>query len=420
MLPPERGPKLGPLMPDPKPIPLFTPARQSEHRKVLIQEAFNRVLDHGRFILGNEVEEFEKDFADYIGVAHCVGVTSGTDALLAILMALEIGLGDEVIVPSFTFFASAGSVARVGAKPVFADVSDCCFNLRSNPEYLESLVTPKTKAIMPVHLFGQAVDMEPILEFAEAHKLKVIEDVAQATGASWRHRRLGGLGVAGAFSFFPSKNLGALGDAGAIVTRDAELAQKLRYLRNHGQSSGYYHEHIGGNFRISALQSAFLKIKLADLDMELRRREGLAFRYNGLFKEMGLAADEPECNCKTGEVPEYTSGCLRLPMVCEKDDDPKDGVIPHAWNYYTVRVLGDSKLNRDQLREALNDEKIGSAVYYPLPLHLQPCFANLGYKEGDLPMSERLCKEVIALPLFPDMTDEELYRVVKVVSNLLS
>jgi dTDP-4-amino-4,6-dideoxygalactose transaminase len=339
-----------------------------------IRHAIDEVLDSQQLILGPHVEKFEKSLADYCQTKHAIGVSSGTDALLCALMAIGIEPGDEVICPSFTFFATAGSIARLGAKPVFVDIDPGTFNI--DPNRIEAKITSKTKAIMPVHLFGQVARMEPINAIAEKHGLKVIEDAAQAIGAKRHDKPACAWGFAGCLSFYPTKNLGAVGDAGAICTNDDALADRCRKLRVHGSGHTYYHEMIGGMFRIAAIQAAVLSVKLKHLNTwhEARRRN--AAIYDKAFK-----------------------GSPVIPPLIE------DGNWS-IYNQYVIRVT-----NRDKVKSTLADKGIGSAIYYPLPLHLQPCFAYLGYKKGDLPLTEKACTEVLALPIYPELEEPQLHYV---------
>jgi dTDP-4-amino-4,6-dideoxygalactose transaminase len=342
-----------------------------------ISKAIDAVCDSQALILGPYVERFEEHLAEYCGTRHAIGVSSGTDALLCSLMALGIGPGDEVICPSFTFFATAGSVARLGAKPVFAEIDARTFNL--DPERIEERITPRTKAIIPVHLFGQTARMDDINEVAEKHGLRVIEDAAQAIGAKRHGKSAGAMGFAGCLSFYPTKNLGAFGDAGAICTNDDAFAEVCRKLRVHGSGHTYYHDYIGGMFRLAARQAAVLDVKLKYLnDWHEGRRQNAAI-YNRLF------------------------------------DDGEKVVAPYiepgnwsVYNQYVVRVP-----DRDRVKQRLADRGVTTGVYYPLPLHLQKCFDYLGHKEGDLPVTEQACREVLALPIYPELPEEHVRYVAK-------
>lgn len=378
-------------------VPLLDVRRQNLPLEAELAGAFQRVLKSGQFILGREVEDFETAAAAVAGVKFAIGVSSGTDAILVALMALGIGPGDEVICPSFTFFATAGCIARVGARPVFADSCPECFNV--NPASIEPLVTDRTKAIIPVHLFGQAADLKPIMEFARARGLAVIEDAAQAFGAEYRGKPVGSFGDFGTISFFPSKNLGALGDAGLVVTNDPELAEKARLLRNHGAEQRYFHRMVGGNFRLDALQAALLSVKLPYLAeyTALRQRHAAAYNH-ALAQGTGRGAVE-----------------LVLP-VNHPDRD-------HIANQYTLRVRrtkewrGDAN-PRDVLRSFLEERGIASAIYYPLPLHKQECFRSFGPYRA-LPVAEALAEEVISLPVFPELAPAEHAAVSTAIQDFL-
>jgi dTDP-4-amino-4,6-dideoxygalactose transaminase len=342
-----------------------------------ISKAIDAVCDSQALILGPYVERFEDHLAEYCGTKHVIGVSSGTDALLCSLMALGVGPGDEVICPSFTFFATAGSVARLGATPVFAEIDARTFNL--DPERLEERVTPRTKAIIPVHLFGQTARMDDIDEVAEKHGLKVVEDAAQAIGAKRHGKSAGAMGFAGCLSFYPTKNLGAFGDAGAICTNDDAFADVCRKLRVHGSGHTYYHDHIGGMFRLAALQAAVLDVKLKYLNAWHEGRRENAAIYNRAFDDEDKVA---------------------APYI-----EPGNWSV---YNQYVVRVP-----DRDRVKKRLADRGITTGVYYPLPLHLQKCFAYLGYKEGDLPVTEQACREVLALPIYPELPEEHVRYVAK-------
>jgi len=364
------------------PVPLLDLTRQYPALRDEIRAAMDRVCDSQRFILGPEVEAFEREAADALEVEHAVGVTSGTDALLVALMALQVGPGDEVILPSFTFFATAGVVARLGATPVFVDVDpvDYCID----PFQVRQKVGRRTRAVIPVHLFGQCADLEAVLE--AAGEVAVVEDCAQSWGATYNGRQCGGFDLMGAFSFFPSKNLGGFGDGGLVTTRDPELARKLAQLRMHGQTGAYEHLWVGGNFRLDALQAAVLRVKLPHVAGWVRGRRANAARYSKLFTEAGLA------------------DLVALPAE-------REGRL-HTYNQYVVRVP-----RRDELKAFLSQRGIGCAVYYPMPLHLQPCFSYLGLRRGDLPVSEQASREVLALPVFPELTEAEQREVVAVIAE---
>lgn len=365
-------------------------------------DAITRVAQSGQFILGREVREFEEAIAAYCNIPCAVGVSSGTDALLAALMALNLKPGDRVITSSFSFFATAGVIARLGAQPVFVDIQSDTFNL--DPDFLvqawEALrpeERDRVRAIIPVHLFGQCAEMAPILEFAGKHRLAVIEDAAQALGAeclglgAGTTKKAGTMGLMGSFSFFPSKNLGGFGDGGMVITSDAALAERLRVLRVHGARPKYYHEVIGGNFRLDTVQAAVLLVKLQHLDRWHQERRANAVRYKGLFEAR--------------ELKEF----MTLPASIHEDQHLK---FPHIYNQYVIRAR-----QRDALREHLMVRGVGTAVYYPVPLHRQPCFAYLGYREGTLPESERAAQEVLALPIYPGLTPAQQEYVVDSVEQ---
>ncbi len=351
-----------------------------------LKSAIFQVLESNRFIGGPEVENFEWEMAAYCGTRYAVGVSSGTDALIVSLMALGIGQGDEVIVPSFTFFSTAGSVQRLGARPVFCDVDPGTFNL--DPTRLEPLITERTKGLIPVHLFGQCADMDVILEICSKRGVRVVEDAAQAIGAEYHGKMAGTFGDVGCFSFFPSKNLGGIGDAGMVVTNSSELADKIRMLRDHGASQRYYHALVGGNFRLDALQAAALRIKLSMLEQWHEQRISNARAYRDAFSDL------------------EEKGLLGLPYEAPGRR--------HVFNQYVVRVA-----NRDALQEYLASRGVGTAIYYPIPLHLQRCFEDYGYKNGSLPESEKASREVLALPIFPGLSPAQRNKVIRCVREFL-
>ncbi len=373
-----------------------------------LREAFLRVLRSGHFILGPEVEKFERALAEFTGAKYALGVSSGTDAILLALMALDIGPGDEVLCPSFTFFATAGCVSRVGAKPVFVDSCPVCFNLDLRDATRR--ITPRTKAILPVHLFGQSADMDGVRDLASKHGLRVIEDAAQAMGATYQGKQVGTIGDFGTISFFPSKNLGALGDAGALLTNDETLFAKAKILRLHGMDPKYYHQVIGGNFRLDALQAALLAVKLPHFNGYTEgRRRNAALYTERLSKLLGVKiAQTSNCGC-TQDANAKEDARLILPVAC-----PNNG---HIWNQYTLRVIGTGR--RDALRAHLTARGIGAEIYYPLPLHEQACFADLGYKPDDFPWAHRLASEVISLPIYPEIPAEQIEQVCAVIAEFL-
>ncbi|MBV7338393.1 DegT/DnrJ/EryC1/StrS family aminotransferase [Chloroflexi bacterium TSY] len=344
-----------------------------------VQEAMNRVVDSQYFILGPEVEALEKEVADYSSCQYGIGVSSGTDALIVALMAIDIQPDDEVITTPFSFFATAGSIARLGAKPVFVDIDPVTFNIV--PDAIEAAITERTRAIIPVHLFGQMAEMNPIMEIAKRHNLIVIEDAAQSIGAEYYGRRAGSIGHMGCFSFFPSKNLGAFGDGGMIVTNDAAFAERLDMLRKHGSHPKYYHKYVGGNFRLDALQAAVLRVKLPLLDSWSERRQRNAERYGQLFEDTSLTEVE-------------------LPVK-----------VPNRRHIYNQFVIRGPR--RNELMAHLKANNIGCEIYYPVSLHQQECFAYLGYQADDFPASERAADETLALPVYPEMTEEMQHAVVQ-------
>ena len=368
-------------------VPLLDLRAQYAPLKAEILKAVEEICDSQRFILGPAVESFEKDLAAYCRSEGAVGVTSGSDALIIALMAEGIGAGDEVITTPFTFFATVGAIVRVGATPVFADIDPVTFNI--DPAEIEKKITPRTKAIIPVHLFGQCADMDPIMAIAKEHNLFVIEDACQAIGAEYKGRRAGSIGRYGAFSFFPSKNLGCFGDGGAVTCDSKELEALLKIYRNHGQSKTYIHEYVGGNFRIDALQARILEIKLKHLDSWSVARQANAEHYAQLFADAGLGDK------------------IVLPQKASYD-------VRHIYNQYCIRVK-DGK--RDALKQFLLDNGVGCAVYYPLSLHLQDCFKELGGKPGDHPVSEKASEEIMALPVFGELEAAQLEYVVATIAK---
>lgn len=357
-------------------IPLVDLAAQHAPLRDELRAAFERVLDESAYILGEEVAAFEQEMAAALGVPHVIGVSSGSDALLVSLMALGVGPGDEVITSPFTFFATVGAIVRVGATPVFVDIEPDTFLLDATQ--VEQAITKRTRAIMPVHLFGQACDLAQLRTLCATHGLHLVEDAAQAIGASRDGMPVGQAGDYGCFSLFPAKNLGAFGDAGFVSTTSAELAERARTLRAHGGQRKYHHERVGGNFRLDALQAALLRVKLPLLQGITSGRRGNAARYDTLFTGLDPAR--------------VTTPVSRGPG--------------HVYNQYTLRVAG-----RDGLRAHLQAQGIGCAVYYPDPLHLQPCFAHLGQHAGDFPVAEQACQEVLSIPVYPELPAADLERV---------
>jgi dTDP-4-amino-4,6-dideoxygalactose transaminase len=361
-------------------VPLLDVNAQNLPLEAELKQVFENVLRSGRFILGEEVEAFEKECAAALGAKHAISISSGTDALIIALMALDIGPGDEVLCPSFTFFATAGSVFRTGATPVFCDVRTDCFGI--DVESMKAKLTSKTKAVIPVHLYGQSADMDAITSFAKEHGLKVIEDVAQSFGATYRGRGCGTIGEIGSYSFFPSKNLGGFGDGGLVTTESFELFEKMLRLRNHGMHPRYYHSMVGGNFRMDALQCALLRVKLHRIGDYAAGRTRNANYYS---RRLSAVAN----------------GSLILP--CDRDH------AGHVWNQYTLRVPG----RRDELKAHLTEKGIGCEIYYPVPMHRQECFATLPeHSLSNCTVSDQLAAEVISIPIYPELTEAQLDEVV--------
>ncbi len=366
-----------------EPVPQLDLSAQYAAIGAEIRMAVERVMASQQFVLGREGAALEDEIAKLCGVTHGVGVASGTDALILALRACGVQAGDEVLVPPFTFVATGSAVSALGAKPIFADIRPDIYNIDSAE--FERRVTPRTRAIVVVHLYGLAADMDPILAFAKARKLPVIEDNAQAIGASYKGRRTGSLGDAACVSFYPTKNLGAYGDAGMVVTNSAKLAERIRTLRNHGQSEKYRSTEPGWNSRLDEIQAAILRVKLRHLSNWQRARQAHAAEYNRLFSQI------------PGVMP---------PLAPEGFD--------HVYHQYTIRVE-----RRDALQKFLSERKIGSTVYYPYPLHLQPLYASLGHKAGDFPHAERAAQEVLSLPMYPELRKEQIARVVEAVGEFL-
>jgi len=369
-------------------VPLLDLKAHHEPLHKEVMAALEQTFRSQTFILGPEVSKLEERVASYCQTSHGIGVSSGTDALLIALMAIGIGPGDEVVTTPFSFFATAGAIVRLGAKPVFVDINPKTYNI--DPSKIANAITKKSKAIIPVHLYGQCADMAPILDLAKWHNLKVIEDAAQAIGAEYRDgRRAGGMGTVGCLSFFPSKNLGALGDGGMVVTKDQELAERIKVLRVHGGKPKYYHKLIGGNFRLDTIQAAVLNVKLNYLDEWTKRRQENARRYEALFQQSGLVQ----------------KGNVQLPDPVYRDSGSKHY---HIYNQFVLRVE-----KRDDLMGSLKQKGIGTEIYYPVPFHLQECFRYLGHKEGDFPESERAANETIAIPIYTELTAGQQSEVVE-------
>jgi dTDP-4-amino-4,6-dideoxygalactose transaminase len=365
-------------------VPLLDIGAQHAPIRDALVAALARVVDSNRFIMGAEVEAFERDLADRLGVVDAIGVSSGTDALLVALMALGVGRGDEVITSTYSFFASAGSIARLGATPILVDVQPDTFNI--DPDAVAAAVTSRTRAIIPVHLFGQPADLHPIINTAVKAGVPVIEDAAQAIGAVYDGHVVGSLGALGCFSFFPSKNLGALGDAGLVTAMSADLAQMIRSLRNHGMEPKYVHRLVGGNFRLDAMQAAVLRVKLPYLERWTEARRRNAARYRALFDSAGLTPR------------------VRLPAEAANRT--------HIYNQFVIRVD-----DRDLLRKHLDARGIGTEIYYPVPFHLQECFASLGYRPGAFPNAEAAARESLALPIYGELTEPQQAAVVDAIAR---
>jgi dTDP-4-amino-4,6-dideoxygalactose transaminase len=359
-------------------VPLLDLKAQYANIKTEIDDAVQRVMESTRFIGGPEVSGLEDEVARYSQCAHAIGCASGTDALILALRALNIGPGDEVVTTAYSFFASAGTVANVGAMPVFMDIDPRTYNL--DPHRLEAALTPATKAVIAVHLYGQCCDLTAVKAVCEKHDVWLIEDAAQAIGAEWEGKRAGSVGDLGCFSFFPSKNLGAAGDGGMVTTQDQALAERVRLLREHGSKPKYYHSIVGTNSRLDALQAAILRVKLRHLDRWSEGRAKNAALYDRLFE--GSRVGRPY-------------------------HDPR---TRHIYNQYVIRVT-----DRDALRQHMTDRGVGTEIYYPVPLHLQKCFANLGYQEGSMPHSEAAARETLALPIYPELTEEQIRYVATTV-----
>jgi dTDP-4-amino-4,6-dideoxygalactose transaminase len=363
-------------------VPLLDLKAQYADIKQDMDAAIHRVLDSARFIGGPEVSGLEEEIARYSQCAHAIACASGTDALLLALRALGVGPGDEVVTTAYSFFASAGVIVNAGATPVFVDIDPSTYNI--DPHRLEAAITPSTKAVIPVHLYGQCCDLSAVKAVCEKKKVWLIEDAAQAIGAEWEGKRAGSVGDLGCFSFFPSKNLGAAGDGGMVTAQDAALADRVRLLREHGSRPKYYHALVGTNSRLDAIQAAILRVKLKHLDRWSEGRARNATLYDQLFE--GSRVGRPY----------------------------RDPRARHIYNQYVIRVP-----NRDQVRERLGERGIGTEVYYPVPLHLQKCFANLGHQVGDMPHSEAAAHETLALPIYPELTEEQIRYVAANVRDVM-
>jgi dTDP-4-amino-4,6-dideoxygalactose transaminase len=375
-------------------VPLLDLDAQYRPLRDDILAAITRVCDSQRFIMGPEVDALERELAVLLGVPHAIAVSSGTDALLLALMALGIKAGDEVVTTTFSFFATAGAIVRVGARPVLVDIDPVTFNI--DPEQAAAAITPRTKAIMPVHLFGLSAEMDPLMAAAGRFGIPVIEDAAQAIGSTYKSRPLGAIGAFGCFSFFPSKNLGAFGDAGLLTTTDAVLAERARLLRTHGMKPKYHHHLVGANFRMDALQAAVLRVKAPHLAGWTEGRRANAARYRGLFRDAGLDSPRPG----SGQA------AITLPT------EPADRL--HIFNQFVIRTP-----DRDALKQHLDERRIGNEIYYPVPFHLQPCFADLGYRRGDFPHAERAAEQSLAIPIYGELTLAQQEQVVASIGQFV-
>lgn len=361
-----------------KPVPYLDLTAQMRPLRKEIDAAIAKTLDNNSFCLGPDVVQFEKDFARFCGAEHAVAFNSGTSALHVAMLLLKVGSGDEVITTPFTFVATSWAISYVGAKPVFVDIDDRTFNL--DPKLVERAITSRTKAILPVHLYGHPFDIDSLLQICREHKLPLVEDAAQAHGANYRGKVIGTFGVMSCFSFYPGKNLGAYGEGGALVTNDAALATRARALREHGSTVRYYHEEVGYNYRMEGIQGAVLGVKLKHLAQWTNERRRVARRYNELL------AGTP----------------LQLPLEADYAES--------AWHLYAVRYS-----RRDELKKHLEANGVGCGLHYPLPLHLQKCYASLGYRAGDFPVAEKAARECLSLPIYPELTEEQIQRVAEVI-----
>jgi dTDP-4-amino-4,6-dideoxygalactose transaminase len=367
-------------------VPMLDLQAQYRPLRGEILAAMERVCDSQRFIMGQEIDGLEQELAAMLGIRHAIAVSSGTDALLLALMALDIKAGDEVVTTTYSFFATAGAIVRVGARPVLVDIDPATFNI--DPLQAVAAISPRTKAILPVHLFGLGADMDPIMAAADRAGIPVIEDAAQAIGSTYKSRPLGGIGVFGCFSFFPSKNLGAFGDAGLLTTNDDARAERARLLRTHGMKPKYYHHLVGANFRMDALQAAVLRVKAPHLASWTDGRRANAARYRRAFRAAGLDLS------------------VTLP------DEPADRA--HIYNQFVIRTP-----ERDGLKRHLDERGIGNEIYYPVPFHLQPCFADLGYRRGDFPHAERAAAECLAIPIYGELTEAQQASVVGAIGGFV-
>jgi len=379
-------------------VPLLDLKAQYATIRDEVREALDRVIESQYFILGPEVEALEREIASYSQCEFGIGVSSGTDALLVALMAIGLEPGDEVITTPYSFFATAGAIARLGALPVFVDIEPSTFNI--DPAAIEAAITEQTRAIIAVHLFGQMADMDPIMNIARQNRLQVIEDAAQAIGAEYKGRRAGSIGDLGCFSFFPSKNLGGFGDGGMVTTNDPALSDQVKLLRNHGYKPKYYNKVVGGNFRLDALQAAVLRVKLKHLDGWTAARQRNAANYRPLLNLAGLITNDPATTFTDSQP-------VAVPLDASESR--------HIYNQFVIRCAC-----RDELLIHLKDQGISAAIFYPVPLHLQECFNELGYRSGQLPVSERAASEALALPVYPELPEGSLAMVVDAIADFYS
>jgi len=386
-------------------VPLLDLKPQYQSLKKEIDDAVQRVIESQYFIMGPDIQKLEEEICNYLKCKKAIGVSSGTDALLLALMALDIKPGDEIIVPTYSFFATAGVVARLNAVPIFVDCDPITFNI--DPKKIEERITSKTKVIIPVHLYGQSAEMDEIMLIAKKHNIKVVEDAAQAIGTQYKDGKfVGTIGDIGCFSFFPSKNLGGFGDGGIVTTNDEVLAEKLRIMRVHGMEQSYYHKVVGGNFRLDALQAAVLRVKLPQLDSWSAKRRENASLYSKYFKEAGLAEED-------GRLKFDSKNKVLLPKaIYNTTNHPRNF---HIYNQYIIRVQ-----NRDALLEFMKKEEVGCAIYYPVPFHRQECFAYLNCKDEEFPNSNFAAETSLALPIYPELSNEQIKYVVDSISEFIN
>jgi len=408
-------------------IPLLDLNAQYESIKDEVKDAIDEVLENQNFIMGDQVQKFETDINSYIGSNFAYGCASGSDALLLALMAIDIEPGDYVLTSPFTFFATAGAISRLGAIPIFIDIEYDSFNidptkirafLEGKDKLSQRINTPldKIKAIIPVHLYGQMADMDPIMEIANEYELYVIEDAAQSIGARYKGKSAGTIGDFGCFSFFPSKNLGAYGDAGLITVKDSSLAEKVDVLRLHGARPKYHHKFVGINSRLDTIQAAVLQVKLKYLDQWSEQRNIIAKTYNELFTSHNLAGSQPTCSAECSHLGSVNCGISNDKVILPVEvNSPSESQNRHIYHQYTLRVK-----NRDELSEFLKEKGIGNAVYYPKPLHLQECFSDLGYTSYDCPIAVCASEQAISLPIFPELKNDDIDGVVNIITDFLN